>query len=257
MDMKADVVRLPSELSRMPSVSVQLKMDEISTISKLAKGVTPHSVITQAPPTATSTAKILPKESTAVRSKSPKPVKSEVVVSEKVFLEKQSTAPKYKVAYAASSSGGKTGPQVLPPNQSGLAMQTPEGLVVYSVASTATVTQSGNLVQAGTTSTSTSNAAIAIGVPTYLEGYSTVQLVPTGSTQQVVYLPPVVGSTQSTAAAQVTTVPAVTGSVGSQFTVLQNSPAVIQQSVQYSAADSSGGTTGRKVTKNNTVITID
>ena len=42
MEMKSDVSRLPSELSKIPSVSTQLKMDEISTISKAAhKEATP------------------------------------------------------------------------------------------------------------------------------------------------------------------------------------------------------------------------
>ena len=36
MEMKADVSRLPGELAKIPSVSTQLKMDEISTISKAA-----------------------------------------------------------------------------------------------------------------------------------------------------------------------------------------------------------------------------
>ena len=36
MDMKSDVSRLPGELAKIPSVSTQLKMDEISTISKAA-----------------------------------------------------------------------------------------------------------------------------------------------------------------------------------------------------------------------------
>ena len=58
MEMKSDVSRLPGELAKIPSVSTQLKMDEISTISKAAhketapnnssvgSGARPGSVIT-------------------------------------------------------------------------------------------------------------------------------------------------------------------------------------------------------------------
>ena len=54
--MKTDVARLPAELSKIPSVSKQLKLDELSTLTKMAaRGeVVPSSVITQAPPTTTS-----------------------------------------------------------------------------------------------------------------------------------------------------------------------------------------------------------
>ena len=36
MEMKSDVSRLPVELSKIPPISRQLKMDEISTLSRLA-----------------------------------------------------------------------------------------------------------------------------------------------------------------------------------------------------------------------------
>ena len=45
MEMKSDVSRLPGELSKIPSVSTQLKMDEISTISKAAHKETAPVII--------------------------------------------------------------------------------------------------------------------------------------------------------------------------------------------------------------------
>ena len=55
MEMKSDVSRLPVELSKIPPISRQLKMDEISTLSRLANkpaaavamATTSQSVITQ------------------------------------------------------------------------------------------------------------------------------------------------------------------------------------------------------------------
>ena len=45
MEMKSDVSRLPGELSKISSVSTQLKMDEISTISKLANKETAPVIV--------------------------------------------------------------------------------------------------------------------------------------------------------------------------------------------------------------------
>ena len=45
MEMKSDVSRLPGELAKIPSVSTQLKMDEISTISKAAHKETAPVII--------------------------------------------------------------------------------------------------------------------------------------------------------------------------------------------------------------------
>ena len=48
MEMKSDVSRLPGELAKIPSVSTQLKMDEISTISKAAHKETAPVIINNA-----------------------------------------------------------------------------------------------------------------------------------------------------------------------------------------------------------------
>lgn len=234
IEMKSDVTRLPGELGKMPSVSMQLKMDEISTISKLAKVPVTQSVITQAP---VSTPPPKP------RSKSPRPVKK----------EPDTTTAKYKVVPGPSSA---VPPQVQLPSGSSLAMQTTEGLVVYSVGSSTTnPPQAVTMVQAGSTATAavapaTSTAAggqtIAIGVPaTYLDSnlYQTVQLVPAVSGQQVMYW-------QGQAPAQVNTVAAAPS--GTQLAVVQRGGAAttVLQPVQF-GVDGLGG----KGTSS--VITID
>ncbi len=147
-------------------------------------------------------------------------------------------------------------------------MQTPEGLVVYSVASSATPTQAVSVVQAvggaaasGGVATTTAGGqqAIAIGMPaSYIEGSNLYQLVPaaTASAQQVVYWPQgttVVGAGGSSQVAQVTTVPAAaTGAAGvGQLAVVQNPPTVLQP-MQFSTVDGSGKPTGQA-----SIITID
>ncbi len=249
MEMKSDVTRLPGELVKMPSVSIQLKMDEISTISKLAKGIAPppvsQSVITQAPPSVPPVPVVK-----APKAKSPKPIKKEVVVS----TSRQNTAPQVQ----------------LPPGQN--VVQTPEGLVVYSVASSTSGSQSVGVVQQAGSTPSTAAVSTAatytIGVPaTYLDGSNLYQLVPAASGQQVVYWPPVVGGGTSTATTA-TTVPAsgggiVSGSgggVAQQLAVVQRGSQAVLQPVGSQAVlqpvqigvDSSGN----PVTKNS-IITID
>lgn len=210
--MKSDVARLPTELAKMPSVSVQLKMDEISIISKLAKTPVTQSVITQAPSVISHSS-----GQAGARSKSPRPIKKVVVVGS------DKPKPQRKIAYAVPS---QPGPQVQLPSAP-LAMQTPEGLVVYSVASNTPPPKSVSVVQAapGATTTATTSAGqtIAIGVPTaYLEGSNVYQLLPAASGQQVVYWPPVAAA--QTPPAQVTTVATNTpgtGVGGSQLAVVQ------------------------------------
>lgn len=209
-EMRSDVMRLPNELSKIPAVSVQLKMDEISIISKLAKTPVSQSVITHAPSVISSAP-----HSSKIRAKSPRSVKKE-------GLDKPKQISQAKLTYAGSAPPG---PQVQLPTGSSLAMQTPEGLVVYSVASNTPPPQSVSVVQAGapgaaSTVTTSAGQTIAIGVPTYLDSSSLYQLVPASGQQvgqQVVYWPPVVGTGQPPA--QVTTVAAA--GTGSQLAVVQ------------------------------------
>lgn len=293
MEMKSDVARLPGELSKMPSVSVQLKMDEISTISKLAKGIAPppvsQSVITRAPPTPTGKA-------VADANQSPKAVVKEQNVERKkpqhlpmIAPKKQqqqvTTATKYQVAYTAgvpmTGVGSGSRPQVQVPAGSGLAVQTAEGnLVVYSMSSSSKSTQSVSIIQAGgmtggmKTATPTTNsggqqAAYTLGVPTYLDGsslYQTVQLVPAAaaaattatsvaatSEQQMVYWPTSVVGTPQGTAG------ATAAGGTSQLAVIQHGQVLqpVQFGMEHRSTDSSSaGTTGMDTTSCS-VITID
>ena len=267
MEMKLDVTRLPGELSKMPSVSVQLKMDEYSTISKLAKG-NAQSVITQAPPKSTS--QTTPTVTDVSRSKSPNIAKKEqpAVVEKKQHTTAHIAAPvatplaqnatKYQVAYTTATGSNAAGTQVQLPAGSGLAVQTAQGnIVVYSVASSVNTTQTVSIVQGGTVVkgastqlTNSSGQTYTIGVPAFIDGsnlYQTVQLVPSASANatniasgsQVVYWP----STASNA------------TVGpSQIAVVPQGQ--VLQSVQFNTKD--GSTTASKKTSTTpSVITID
>lgn len=252
MEMKNDVSRLPTELGKLPSVSAQLKMDEISIISKLAKTQDTPSVITQAPPTNTG---------------SVGPPTNEVLLVNKPAPTSSSTTSKYTIV------SQQPGPQVQLPGQQ-VAVQTPEGLVmpVYSVAASTKPAQSVSVVQAAapTVPATTTGQTIAIGVPTtYLEGSNVyqMQLLPTVSGQQMMYWPPVVASGQ--AQAQVTTVaaaPAPGGAGPSQLTVVQGTSPRVLQPVLSVASTGGGGATvtlataqgqSRGSKKTSSIITID
>ena len=270
MEMKLDVARLPGELSKMPSVSVQLKMDEYSTISKLAKVNSQppisQSVITQAPPavpTQTGAAVV----TDVSRSKSPIVVRKEPATEKKALTNvtavpaQKTSTTKYQVTYT-SGTGANAGTKVQLPPGSGLAVQTAQGnIVVYSVASSVNTTQTVSIVQGGsvmggasTVSTNSGGQAYTLGVPAYIDGsnlYQTVHLVPAvtaaastigSGSQQVVYWPSQNSTTAGTS--QITMVP--------QGQVLQP--------VQFGTEPSSKETTVTVEKKKNTppsVITID
>ena len=220
LEMKSDVSRLPAELSKIPSVSKQLKMDEISILSKLAQNksvpiapappvVTTPSVITQAPSgNASSNATAAAIANSAVVAA--KKIKKERQAQQQ---EKSSSVPaqQYPVAYASPSSALVQAPVHIAAGSiaagSSIAVQTPEGVIMYSVAND-NVTQTPAVVQqAGSSNAGSSSYATAIGVP-YMEGGNlyqavqlqgqTVQLVPVSGEQvagqQVVYWPTTSGA---------------------------------------------------------------
>lgn len=204
MEMKSDVSRLPSELGKITSVSTQLKMDEISTISKAAHketapvivnnnstgsgGNRPSTVITNSPEVvATITPTVVGGASTNVggvisdrskqlqstqRSASPRHKRtaeekvSVVAGSSAVATAVPATAA--PVAYATSTGGTIQ-------LSAGSLVQTPDGLVVYQgtpssnamgAQKTATVVQQTPVVTQSTNNAQT----YAIGVPTYVDG---------------------------------------------------------------------------------------
>lgn len=239
MEMKTDVARLPNELGKIKSVSKQLQVDEISTISKLAKGAAPviapaptHSVITQGPAANTADSS---KPSIGRKERSDVIVKSESAIQRK--------PTKLETGQFAAASGGSIvqGGQTLQlAAGSGLAVQTHEGLFVYTTPNSKstqqpTIIQATNSAQGTITTASQGQQTYTIGVPAayvdsgiYLQG-QTVQLVPVSAgTQQVMYWP--VQGAQTT---KVSGVP-----VGSQIAVVREPQAVLQP-VQYTVA---GGT---------------
>ena len=242
MEMKTDVNRLPNELGKLPSVSRQLKLDEISTISKLAKGSSSpptgappvQSVITQAPST-----------HTADTSGQQVKKEREVVIVQKKRPEGTSQS-KVATVVQGGSSVVKAGQTIQIPAGSQLALQTADGLIMYGSSSATKSTQPATVVQAVSTTSTTTQQAYTIGVPAaYVDGgsglYQAVQLVPvSGSTQQLVYWP-----VQGTQATQVSGVP-----VGSQIAVVQE-PQVVQ------TVQAAGSKTTASGKKGASIITID
>ena len=280
MEMKSDVSKLPAELSKIPTVSTQLKMDEISTISKLAnKGsgdapiINSSSVITQAPGVSN---QLIKPVSVAHDNKSVKVEKdkSNVVIIQEKKPTMSSVPAQYQVAYATTNmqaaptiqlvsgsaaptiqlASGSAAPTIQLASGSGQLLQTPEGRIVYSAASSNNAgLQQTAIVQQATsnnTTTLTNSQTYAIGVPTYVDQVylqgQTVQLVPVSAAQaagqQVVYWPSMVQGGQS-----------VGQTAGTQLAVVQGSQAFLQPVV-------AGTTTANGVpikSSGGSIITID
>ena len=230
MEMKSDVSRLPGELSKIPSVSTQLKMDEISTISKAAhKEAAPvainRSVITQAPEVITTITQgaggaaavggIISDgvKQHSSRSSSPRhrrTAEEKVNIVAGNAIAATAAAP---VAYATTAGGTL---QLQP----GSLLQTADGLVVYQGMQASNnaggAQKTATIVQQAPSGTQSSNNAqtYAIGVPTYVDGSGgaataavylqgqTVQLVQVSGGQQVVYWPSVVQGGQAVTTTQ-------------------------------------------------------
>ena len=173
--------------------------------------------------------------------------KKEMVVVQDQSGQVATVAAQYPVAYAAAGAIMQ-GVQMATPG-SGLAVQTPEGLVVYSVASTG-VQQSIVQQSTGSTTTATSSSQpyATIGVPAYVDGAN--MYLQAGQTVQLVQAP----SSGQQQQPQVVYWPVQQGqSVGSQLAVVQGSQAILQP-VQYAVdAKASGQSSSGK----SGIITID
>ena len=240
VDMKMDLSRLPNELSKIPSVSKQLKLDELSTLTKMAQRgeVVPASVITQAP----STTSVIAGGNTAEKSKShatltsQKPPKKEMVVVQD-GKRKGETIDKKSTQYSYPSTNNTAALVPLAPN-SGLALQTPEGLLVAAPYTAIKTSQP---------STSTNDrAGYAVNVPTYVDNNqvyqaATVQLVPVSAGQQIMVWPPVVQQ----------------GKAAPQLTVVQGSQLISM--VETASTNAQGQKTNSSSTTGNnaSIITID
>ena len=195
MEMKSDVSRLPSELGKITSVSTQLKMDEISTISKAAHKETapvivnnnrPSTVITNSPDVPTTAAPtivggattnvggVISERSKQQRSASPRhkrtvEEKVSVVTGSALATATKQAAGATQVAYATTTGGTLQLP-------AGSLLQTADGgIVVYQGASSSNAVgaqKTATVVQQTPVVTQAANNAqtYAIGVPTYVDG---------------------------------------------------------------------------------------
>ena len=203
LEMKQDTSRLPLELTKLSSVSAQLKLDELSTLSRMASksvstlatapGGVP-SVITESsisgPNRSHSTTK---EQAVAKQQQQQQQQQHQVVLLQESAGGGTATDTQFQLTYAsgqsalvyptASSSGAAV--QLAMAGQPGLAV-TPEGMIVYSVAPRgAGVTQYGTIQQSNSAAdtTVTSSYAAAISVPSYVDGNlylggQTLQLMP-------------------------------------------------------------------------------
>ena len=265
VEMKMDVARLPNELSKIPSVSKQLKMDELSTLTKMAQRgeVVPASVITQAPLN-----KSVISSTTTEKSKSQLSSLTQQPAQQKPLSKKEtaivqdskssktvtdSTGDKSTAATNASStqythtytpaSGGTLVPLT---GNTGLRLQTPEGLIVAASSVPYTTLQTS---KASATTNDRSASYTAVNVPAYVDSNqvyqaAAVQLVPVSASQQIMVWPSSAVVQQGKAPAQLT---------------------VVQGSQLLSMVDTSSGSTTQvqKTSSSNTassnanIITID
>ena len=257
MEMKSDVSRLPNELSKIASVSNQLKMDEISSLSKLAKkqseptSLTSSSVITQAAPPITTTTAITtlaiptshaPKAGGVVTARSEgAKVEHMVIVQDKsrgvagageLVLVNQPGAVGQNAVQAIYPSSSTAGVQVA------TAIQQSDGMIVVASSNGSQFAAPVPLPQSDSTQGGGAGqqvqGAYAINVPAYvdLQG-QTVQLVPvSGQSVQIAS-----GQSVQLAAAasgqgqQLVYWPGIVQ--GSQLAVVQEGAQAVLQPMQY------------------------
>lgn len=238
-----DLSRLPNELSKIPSVSKQLKLDELSTLTKMAQRgeVVPASVITQAPSTTSviSGGNAAEKSKSHVTSISQKPAKKEMVVVQDGKRKGESTGDKHttKTAQYSYPSTNNTAALVPLAANSGLALQTPEGLLVAAPYTAIKTSQP---------STSTNDRpSYAVNVPTYVDNNqvyqaAAVQLVPVSAGQQIMVWPPV-----------------VQGKTAPQLTVVQGSQLISMVETASTNAQGQKNNSSSTTGNNASIITID
>ena len=270
-DMKMDVTRLPTELSKLSSVSKQLKLDEISTLTKMAlRGeVVPASVITQAPPTTSVIADGNSTSSTAASGEKSKPHSSSSQKSSSSLVKKEKPSQEAKWvkleekqvvssspaqftthAYSATPSGS-----LVPiPSNSGIRLQTPEGLIVAGSTvpyTTLAQTSKPHTVTVGGAGATTAIPASYVKVPAaYVDSgqvyqAATLQLVPVsaGTAQQIMVWPQ---------AAVVQQQPQAKAGGAQQLTVVQGS-----QLISMVDASNAQGGKGGGGASTASIITID
>ena len=273
VEMKMDVTRLPTELTKLPSVSKQLKLDEISTLTKMAlRGeVVPASVITQAPPTTSVIADGNSMSSTNERTKShssslqklSSSTKKERTLQQEMKrskIEEKQVTSSHPAQFTAARpySTTPTGSFVPIPGNSGMRLQMPEGQQLIVAASSVPYTTLGQTSKPQTVSVGGTGAAQAATIPASYAlkvpaGYmdsgqvyqaTTLQLVPVSAAtaQQIMVWP------------QAAVVQQQQGKTGSaqQLTVVQGS-----QLISMAATTNAQGGKGGGSATNASIITID
>ena len=262
-----DITRLPNELSKIPSVSKQLKLDELSTLTKMAlRGeVVPASVITQAPanPGGVISSSGVTGNKTKGHSSTQVPHKTSVSSSSSGKKERVAAAPETKRTktveekpantqnaqnvYSATPSGTNL---VSLTGNSGLRLQTPEGLLVATSNVPYTAVQQQTSKSAVVTN---DHGYTTVNVPTYVDSgqvyqAATVQLVPVTAGQQIMVWPPAVVQPGKATGTQ-------------QLTVVQGSQllSVVDTSSTATAAQGGQKKSGGSVATatNSSIITID
>ena len=253
-----DITRLPTELVKLPSVSKQLKLDELSTLTKMAVrgAVVPASVITQAPPP---TASVIAGGNSTVSSAATAGERMGTQTSQK--LQSSSSSKKERVMQEAKrvkqdeklvsgnptqfSHAYSTTPTTSLVTNSGLRLQqTQEGILVASNNAPYTTLAQTKSTVAGATTTK-----YAVKVPAgYVDSgqvyqTATLQLVPVSAGQQIMVWPQAMMQQQQTAKSST-----------QQLTVVQGSQLI-------SMVDPSSVTTNAKgavsTATSSSIITID
>ena len=207
LEMKQDTSRLPMELTKLPSVSAQLKLDELSTLGRMAGkavsslAVAPSggasSVITESPsgPSRGHSSTTKEQQVVAKQQQQQQQQHHQVVLLQEPTGGGAVTDAQFQLTYASGQSAlvypatsSSAAVQLAMAAQPGLAV-TPEGVIVYSVApgggagtQYSTIQQSNSTADTTVTSSQAAYAA-AISVPSYVDGNlylagQTLQLMP-------------------------------------------------------------------------------
>lgn len=280
VDMKTDVTRLPAELSKIPCVSKQLKLDELSTLTKMAaRGeVVPASVITQAPPTTTSvisggSEKAMKLQSSQNQYKHSSSLSSSAMKRERPLASQEvkriKTEDKTVTLSSSQYAHALTTASLIPISaNSGLRLQqTAEGgllLATSSLPYTALQQQQQQQQSRQLTKTSSSvteiagasaggSTSYAVKVPTFVDSSqvyqaTTVQLVPVSAGQQIMVWPQAMVQQQQQ---QGKVTP-------QQLTVVQGSQLISMVDASSTATNATQGQKGSATTATNaSIITID
>ena len=205
LEMKQDTSKLPMELTKLQSVSAQLKLDELSTLGRMAgkavstSAIAPigatSSVITESPASVGRSHSTTAKDLTTTKQQHHQVMLVQDTAGGGGGGGGGTADPQFQLAYGSQStlvypSTSTSAVQLAVAGQPGLTV-TPEGMIVYSVATGGagaqytTIQQSSSAADTTTVPSSQAAYAAAISVPSYVDGNlylsaagQTVQLMP-------------------------------------------------------------------------------